>query len=200
MCIQPKRCIICANPSHTWACKSCTIKRPYFDETRCVADFDSRLQLPVLQLRDHSKLNVLAGLLEAWQTIHPEQYISPQLIIPAPSTTQSIRHRGFSPAWEIAKRIAKTKKIPTCPNLIHYKNQTLSIPRIRGMRFDYIYKNLSLNQLNAQLLSGINHVAVIDDFMHTGETLNAVAGHLKENGVHRVSNWVLLRISHWESN
>jgi predicted amidophosphoribosyltransferase len=38
-------------------------------------------------------------------------------------------------------------------------------------------------------------VIVFDDVMTTGATLNQIAGVLKDNGVSRVINWVLLRTS-----
>lgn len=185
-----------------WICRTCKTQTPYFDETHCVADFDSRLQLPMRQLRDHGKLNVLNGLLEAWIKSRSHHYSSAQLIIPAPSSNASIKKRGFSPSWEIAKQIAKFQKIPCRSDLVTFKRFNCEIPKIRNFRFKFIYEHLELNQtLLNQLKQSTKrlHIAVVDDFMHSGNTLNAVARHLKENDVQWVSNWVLLRTSSSES-
>lgn len=200
---KTKRCIVCANMSLVWVCKACKTQKPYFDETHCVADFESRLQLPIRQLRDHGKLNVLNGLHLTWIKSRSHHYSTAQLIIPAPSSNLSIKKRGFSPSWEIAKQIAKSQKIPCRSDLIAFKSFNCEIPQIRKMRFNFIYEHLAVNHtLLNQLKQSSDrvHITVIDDFMNSGDTLNAVARHLKENGVHWVSNWVLLRTSHAESH
>jgi predicted amidophosphoribosyltransferase len=69
-------------------------------------------------------------------------------------------------------------------------------PKTKILRTQYLSRTCYLNpNLPSDIkvkLHGLR-VAVVGDFMHTGATLNVVAQILKENGVHWVSNWVILR-------
>jgi adenine/guanine phosphoribosyltransferase-like PRPP-binding protein len=51
-----------------------------------------------------------------------------------------------------------------------------------------------VEERHLELLQG-HSVIVFDDVMTSGATLNEIARVLKDNGVNRVTNWVLLRTS-----
>lgn len=195
---KTQRCIVCANPFHGWACKSCQKDRPYFDATSCIAGEESRLLIAVKALRSQSGLNKISGIIYAWRKLESHLCAPVDLIIPCPWTASKISSHGFHPSWELAKQMAKISKTPCIPYLIE-RGQDLTpenIPKTKILRTQYLSRTCYLNpNLQSDIKAKLNglRVAVVGDFMHTGATLNVVARILKENGVHWVSNWVILR-------
>lgn len=196
--LKVRRCIICANPFHGWACKSCQKDRPYFDATSCIAGEESRLLIAVKALRSQSGLNKIPGIIYAWRKLESHLCAPVDLIIPCPWTTSKISSHGFHPSWELAKQMAKISKTPCIPHLIE-RGQDLTpenIPKTKILRTHYLSKTCRLStKLHPNVIAKIKglRIAVVSDFMHTGATLNVVARILKENGAHWVSNWVILR-------
>ncbi len=65
----------------------------------------------------------------------------------------------------------------------------------RASRQSMIKDVFFINPLYQKILEG-QTIVVFDDVMTTGATLNEIARILKDNGVSRVINWVLLRTLH----
>ncbi len=196
--LKVQRCIICANPFHGWVCKSCKQNRPYFDATNCIAGDENRLFVLVKSLRSPSGLRHIPAITYAWKKLNQGQFLPVDLIIPCPWISSDIRLHGFHPRWELTKHMAKISGIASTSKLI-VSNQASNpnlIPSTQTLRTQYLYKTCYLNQtLDKQMKAKLNglRVAVVSDSMTTGATLNVVARILKENGVHWVSNWVILR-------
>lgn len=195
---KTRRCIVCANPFHGWICKSCRKDPPHFDATNCLTGEESRLFIPVQSLRSRHGFHHIPGIIYAWHHLASRHCPPVDLIIPSPWVSSRISSHGFHPSWELAKRMAKKTRTPCFPHLI-LRGSELSIeniPKTKILRTQYLSRTCYLNpdlpsDINAKL-KGLR-VAVVSDFMHTGATLNVVARILKENGVHWVSNWVILR-------
>ena len=194
-----RRCIICATPHLTWVCKSCFIKRPFFDETICVADISSRLFIPIQSLRNKHQLRMVKGIVKAWDLVSSCHCTPVDLILPIPLTMQKLHQRGFNQAWEIAKHMGYIKKIPAIPNLIERVEFTQTMPESKSFKERYIKHSLKINRHQLHKIQerygGLRgkRIALVDDFMNSGATFNALAELLKENGVFWVSNWVILR-------
>ncbi len=113
-------------------------------------------------------------------------------LMPVPLSTQKLALRGFNQSWEIARRIecAYIKKLSHALQRNHYESSQagcrLSSRRAAIQGMFYVDKNY------IELLQNQN-VIIFDDVMTSGATLNEIARILKDNGVSRVINWVLLR-------
>ena len=196
---QCRRCIICGTPHLRWVCKSCWVKRPFFDETICVTDPSSRLFLAIESLRNKQRISIVNGIIRAWEAISSDKCLPVDFILPVPLTKQKLHQRGFNQAGELAKQIGRIRKIPAIPNLIERLDLKAPIPQVRHLKERYIKDSLRIvpNQLEQiqRRYGGLTgkRIAVIDDFMNSGATFNAIAALLKENGVFWVSNWVILR-------
>jgi ComF family protein len=111
------------------------------------------------------------------------------LIVPMPLHPRRLAERGFNQALEIARCLARHRDRPLEPRGVLRVKDTLpqtELPyeeRARNVRGGFLCK------LD---LSGAR-VAVLDDVMTTGATLNELARALKRAGATRVENLVIAR-------
>ncbi|MCH9638942.1 MAG: ComF family protein [Betaproteobacteria bacterium] len=121
------------------------------------------------------------------------QYIGttqlPDLIIPMPLHPNRLKERGFNQALEISRYIAKQYNVPLlldgCKRIKHTAPQM-------GLPWKSRHKNIRNAFACKVELSGM-HVAVIDDVMTTGATLNELAKVLNKQGASEISNWIVSR-------
>lgn len=100
-----------------------------------------------------------------------------------------LKERGFNQALEISRYIAKQYDVPLildgCKRIKH------TVPQM-GLPWKSRHKNIR-NAFACNIeLSGM-HVAVIDDVMTTGATLNELAKVLHKQGAREISNWIVSR-------
>jgi predicted amidophosphoribosyltransferase len=100
-----------------------------------------------------------------------------------------LRTRGFNQALEIARYIARETGLALSPELCERTRDTppqLDLPmkeRARNVRGAFQCRGL---------VAGAN-IAVLDDVMTTGTTLDEIAAAFKRAGAARVVNWVVAR-------
>ena len=127
----------------------------------------------------------LAGAL----TARVRAFDRPHLIVAPPSTSERLRSRGFNPALEVAKAVARDLGVRCAIEGLERARDTAPQPGLgRGER----QRNLEGAMRCRLALEGM-HVALVDDVMTTGATANAVAKVLKGCGAARVSVWVAAR-------
>ena len=113
----------------------------------------------------------------------------PDVIIPMPLANARLRERGFNQAQEIARHVAKLTDVTLMPRACRKVRDTApqaALPwkeRAKNMRKAFVCD---------EDFTGV-HVAVVDDVMTTGATLNEFARTLKRSGAARVENWVVAR-------
>ena len=101
--------------------------------------------------------------------------------------------RGFNQSWELAKRIECARHIQKSPYILqrhHYFGRQAGSSL--GSRRSAIQDMFYIEAKYIECLRG-KTVIIFDDVMTSGATLNEIARVLKDNGVSRVINWVLLR-------
>jgi ComF family protein len=176
-------------------CAPCQISEPYFDETYCLDRYTGILQEPLHEFKYQKRIAFGHALSSTWNALFSMQLenIDASYLLPVPLSIQKLSQRGFNQSWEIAKRIDCRKYIQKSPYILqrhHYPEHQAgsSIENrhqsIRGMFY-----------IQEKYIEKIQHktVIVFDDVMTSGATLNEIARVLKDNGVSRVINWVLLR-------
>ncbi len=114
-------------------------------------------------------------------------------LLPVPLSLEKLCSRGFNQSWELARRIYCDKRIHKNPHILRRHHHTQhQASENRANRQLAIQDMFFINpQYQEQLES--TSVIVFDDVMTSGATLNEIARILKDNGVSRVINWVLLR-------
>ncbi len=113
----------------------------------------------------------------------------PDVIIPMPLANARLRERGFNQAQEIARHVAKLTGIPLLPRACRKVRDTA--PQA-ALPWKERAKNVRKAFVCDEDFAG-RHVAVVDDVMTTGATLNELARNLKQAGATRVTGLVVAR-------
>ena len=117
------------------------------------------------------------------RTIEP---LSVDVVIPVPLSVQRLRERGYNHAAEIARHVAPGKlDLDLCVRSRDTRAQ-MDLP------FDERRRNVRGAFACKRDITGAS-VAVVDDVMTTGATLNEIASTLKAAGAVHVVNWVVAR-------
>lgn len=197
---RPLRCTQCAYPltqgEHGASlCGTCLRAPRAFDATIVASDYSAPIDHLVLALKFGNQLALapLFAQLIADALLRDRSFALPTIMAAVPLGEQRLAERGFNQALEIAKPLSQAIAIPLVPRLILRNRETAmqsSLPpdaRIRNMRNAFV-----LDPQAAELVRG-QHVAIVDDVLTTGATLNEIAALLKRYGAARVSNFVFAR-------
>jgi ComF family protein len=113
----------------------------------------------------------------------------PDVVAPVPLSRKRLIERGYNQAWQIAKPLARTLGVSADATLVRRVAHTSPQSRLdRGTRRRNVARAFALTKP----VQGL-HVAIVDDVMTSGATLDALAETLKTAGAARVTNLVALR-------
>ncbi|TCS73390.1 ComF family protein [Sulfuritortus calidifontis] len=181
------RCPVCALPTAMGeVCGGCLKHPPAFDVTCAVY----RYAYPLDALLQHYKYGQglhLAGFLA--EQLAGQIDSRPDLLIPMPLHPKRLAERGYNQAGEIAKRLARGLALPVSLSAcIRSRNAPpqASLP-LKDRR-----KNIRGAFACREDLSG-KRIALVDDVMTTGASLNELAKTVKQAGAVEVQAWVVAR-------
>lgn len=181
-------CPVCALPTPMGAtCGRCLSQQPSYDSTSAALaySFPTDVLVHALKFRGELALAPLLGELLAERI--PADRVN--FLVPVPLSPARLRSRGFNQAAEIAQPIARKAGAKMELGILERVRDTPS-------QFDLPWSERQRNVRGAFAVSmpllGA-HIAVIDDVMTTGATLNEIASTLKAAGALRVVNWVVAR-------
>lgn len=197
---RPGRCTQCALPfgdtqTATAVCGECLQNARRFDATIVAADYAAPIDHLVLALKFGGQL-ALAPLLGRMlgDAMRRERVGDmPALLIPVPLGELRLAERGFNQSLEIAKALSRVIDVPVAANLLvrmrDTEMQSMLPPdeRHNNVRHAFVVPSGGRARLQGR------HVAVVDDVLTTGETLNEIAATLKRHGAGRVTNLVFAR-------
>ncbi len=181
-------CPVCALPAaEGTTCGACQKSPPHFDATSAPFPYAFPVAHLIQGLKYRHRLP-LAGWLAKKIAL---RMTSPKVdcILPLPLSAQRMQERGFNQALEIARPLAQRFELPLVPAAcirvidgapqasLPWKARQANIRNAFECRIDLTGKT----------------VAVVDDVMTTGATLNEFARTLKLHGALRVENWVAAR-------
>ncbi|MBP7132503.1 MAG: ComF family protein [Aquabacterium sp.] len=194
---HPRRCVRCAIALHTevpdGVCASCEDASPEFD--RAIAALDYALPwrgvLSRLKFQEGTALaRPLAGLLAnaIAQRPHPVD-----LILPVPLSQARLLERGYNQSWLLAQHLAARLGPPARHDVLRRARHTERLMRLDAeARRAQIAGAFEVPDSALPLIQH-RHLAVVDDVLTTGATLNEVARTLLDAGARSVSAWVLAR-------
>ena len=180
-------CPRCALPSPGAAvCGRCLADAPHYDATVAALAyrFPADTLVHALKFRSQLALAPLMGdlLIEAIR----ERI---DLVVPVPLSRERLRERGYNQALEIARNVAKESRARLELTIVIRERDTRA-------QADLPWSDRARNVRGAfrceRSLDGAA-IAVIDDVMTTGATLDELAATLKRAGAARVVNWVVAR-------
>jgi ComF family protein len=176
------RCAL-ASPSGA-VCGRCLAQPPHFDATVAALWY----RFPVDALVQALKFRGELALADFLSSVLRNKIEDPRIdcVIPVPLSTARLRERGYNQAAEIARRLGKARvELELCERTRDARPQ-VELP------FDERRRNVRGAFRVRRDLAGAS-VAVVDDVMTTGATLDEIARTLKAAGAARVVNWVVAR-------
>ena len=188
----PPACPTCAMPSPAGAvCGACIARPPSFDRTIAVWRYTFPLDRLVLALKFHAKFSLAPFLARRLADGFRGARVSdaPDLLIPMPLHRTRLAERGFNQSAQIGRPLAR---------LLGRELQTGGVTRVRptASQTELDPRDRRRNVRGAFAcdidLSG-RRVAVVDDVMTTGASLDELARVLKRAGAAEVLNLVVAR-------
>lgn len=174
------------------ACPDCKGLRPVFDRVITAFDYISPGDVLIHQFKTAGRLShvrLLGQLLvDAAQSATPT-WPDHTIVVPVPSSQEAIIRRGFNPAAELARYVGSRLNLPVRVDLLQRQREGTTQKHLGRLERTEAARRLY------KCLRPIPNtcVAVVDDVMTTGATLQSIATELKDNGARMVTGLVLAR-------
>ena len=181
------RCPQCALPTFEGSlCGTCLSHPPRFD--RVTAAF--AYQWPLAALIHHYKYGGNLVLARPFaQALAAQIHDAADLIIPMPLAPRRLRERGFNQALEIARFVSQLTGIAITADACRRVRD--SAPQA-ALPWSERRSNIRGAFVCDADLQG-KRIAVIDDVLTTGATLNELARNLRQAGATQIQGWVVAR-------
>ena len=184
--LAPLLCPRCALPSAGGApCGRCLAQPPHYDATAAALAYAFPADALVHSLKFRGEL-ALAPLLAALLKERIPAREQVDFCIPVPLSRERLKARGYNQAAEIARYLGRGRLLVSACERMRDTAAQLELPfaaRRRNVKGCFVVK---------QDVEGAA-IAVVDDVMTTGATLDEMAKTLKQAGAARVVNWVVAR-------
>jgi ComF family protein len=167
-------------------CGRCLTQPPAYDATNAALAYAFPADVLVQALKFRGELALAPVLGDLLASCISE---AADCIVPEPLSGERLRSRGYNQSLEIARRVAAVTGTRLAPELCERRRDTAT-------QMDLPIEERAKNVRGAFHCPGIigsATVAVLDDVMTTGATLDEIAATLKRAGATRVVNWVVAR-------
>ena len=186
-CLDTAHCPVCALPTWNGAiCGQCLKHPPHFKRTVAAYAYAFPLDKLVLALKYGEKFHLANSL---GDRVARCVSVRPDCIIAMPLHPVRLRERGFNQSLQLARHIGRQLDLPVLPFACQRVRNTASQSTLP-------WKERGKNMRKAFACSADvagKHVAIVDDVMTTGATLNELALVLLNAGASEVSSWVVAR-------
>ncbi|TDK23158.1 ComF family protein [Luteimonas aestuarii] len=185
-------CLRCALPlpGAEATCGHCLRRPPVLAETHAAFLYGTPVDRLLPRLKFHRDLaagHLLAGCMaEAFAGLP-----RPDALIAVPLHPARLRRRGYDQALELARPLAHTLGIPLLQGALVRARATTAQSRLDAAQRKRNLRGAFLATARTPLPA---HLALVDDVMTTGATLQAAATALRRAGVARVDAWVCARV------
>jgi len=193
----PAHCAVCALSLRGRQCPDCAVLRPAFDRVIAAFDYAAPGDLLIRYMKNRHRhahartlADLLAGAVESAVPSLPRHTI----MVPVPASRDALKRRGFNPAAEIARALARRLPYALRPELLRRTREGRRQARLP----------------REQRLSSVEHlyacptpvpgavIAVVDDVLTTGSTLDSIARAFKAAGAASVAGLVVARTPYGE--
>jgi len=187
--LDTPHCPLCALPTPQGEiCGHCLKQPPIFSRT--VAVFGYRFPLDrLIRAMKYEEQLALSQIFSEKLLQRIDQKMLPDYVIPMPLHPAKLRRRGFNQALLVAAKLARTLDIPLLSHACHRLRDT---PSQSSLSWKERGKNVRGAFRCNMDLSG-KHIALVDDVLTTGASLNALADAVKKSGASEISAWVVAR-------
>lgn len=184
-------CRRCARPGVVGLCGACLKAPPAFMRTEAAFEYAFPLDVLVQELKYGGVLAIAAWLGDrlAERVASRAEAEHPDLLLPMPLHPRRLRERGFNQAALIAARVGRRLGLPHRPRAAQRVRDT---PSQVGLDEAQRRRNLRAAFVCDAMLRG-RRVALIDDVLTTGASLDQLARAALAAGAHSVEAWVVAR-------
>jgi ComF family protein len=185
--LPARRCVQCAAPLASGGiCGACLDRPPRFDRVEAVFAYRFPVDGLVQACKYGGRL-ALAGLLggELARVVTG----GVDAIVPMPLASRRLAERGFNQALEIARPVARATRVPLLHNACRKVTDT---PAQAALPWDERARNIRRAFVCDADLREMR-IAVVDDVLTTGATLNELSRVLRKAGAIEVVGWVVAR-------
>lgn len=187
--LNTPHCPLCALPTTQGeCCGHCLRSPPVFNHTIAVFAYRFPLDKLIQAMKYQEQLALSQTFAEKiLPRIKPVNL--PDYLIAMPLHPAKLRSRGYNQAQLIATKIAHRIKRPLLSNCCHRLRDT---PSQATLPWSLRHKNMRDAFSCDTDLTG-KRIALVDDVLTTGASLNALAAAVKKKGATQISAWVIAR-------
>ena len=184
-----RRCALPTQGQDGLICGRCQKHPPAFDTTLAAFAYRFPLNQLIPLIKYHQQTAQLGWLAAALaDCVRSQDGALPQALIPVPLAPSRLRRRGYNQAALLAQRLGAALGIALDQRSLSKPRETAHQMELRGKA-----RRRNLKGAFAWRGPAYAHVALIDDVMTTGTTVNEISKVLKRAGIQRVDVWVLAR-------
>lgn len=175
-------------------CGRCLSSPPSFDWSIIPFSYQDPIAEHIQRLKYAGRLHIADALGKVLSNrISKNARELPDTIVAIPLHWKKICNRGFNQSTEIAKVASTILNIPLHHSLLR---RTVNTKSQTGLREKERLANVSKSFcVCAHRINRMSHVAIVDDVVTSGSTVNAAARALKRAGVAKVSVWAIAKTS-----
>lgn len=171
-------------------CGRCQVRPPRYEQSWCAYRYHYPLQHLIRQLKFHAALShaQVLGVLLANHLRERRTDPWPECFVPVPLHSTRYRQRGYNQVIEVGKYLQQSLPVPMRTDLVTRTRNTVE------------QTGLSRRERRANLRRAFAthgplpaHIALLDDVITTGSTVNELARVIKAAGVERIEVWGLAR-------
>lgn len=184
------RCPVCArNTIYNEVCGACLKRQPDFASTEILFNY----QYPASHLIKSFKFNNRPELARCFAEKLAKRLINktmlPEMLLPVPLHKKRQRERGYNQSLEFAAQIAKCLGLKVNSSLCRrIKNTDPQSTLPMNIRRKNVKGAFCLNDARLP-----EHIAIVDDVITTGSTVNELAALLRKAGCQRIDVWAIAR-------
>ncbi len=185
-----QRCPVCAASTVAERiCGKCLLEPPIIDSTVVLTDYIYPFDRYVHTIKYHQQpqlLRSVAAELARRILLHGTEL--PDMIIPVPLHVSRVRQRGFNQASLLARHIGQSLDIPVIEAAVRNRKTQSQSGLDHKQRRNNVYGAFSLKQ-DVE----VKRIAICDDVITTGATINELARLFRDNGCEEIQAWALAR-------
>jgi ComF family protein len=193
MRLAQARCSVCCLALGQYsACPDCAQQSPAYDRIIAAFDYEALGHLLIHRFKAERRFalaRTLAEMLAAAVNGNTPALPRNTILVPVPASRASIQQRGFNPAAEIARYLARQLQLPYRPDLLIRSQEGVRQKQLT--RTQRAQSTLQLYSCPVRVEQAA--IAVVDDVLTTGSTLHGIAGQFKAAGAVSVCGLVLAR-------
>jgi len=188
----PTPCQHCAqvNPCDGPVCPACLLNPPRWQKMIAPLQYEGLVRDCLIQLK-YAEASYLANSI-CMHSIEPfrDSQPRPEVLLPVPLHPRRLVERGYNQAAEIARIWSREFGIPVDHQALRRRRHT---PSQSGLDANQREQNTRQAFAYTPSLS-YRHVAIVDDIVTTGSTVNEITKVLHRQGVEFVEVWALARV------